>query len=160
MRSARGSSNGRSSRTSSMPLHDVSRSACRRASTRSARAASLSARTPASVSALTVPQNSTSVRSSSAMRVVHAAARATRASLVTRKRRGVLGIDGTSHHNDSRMIVPRFRRGLLFLVAAAALAAAVVLLHEPLHDAVNAVLDWAAGRGPWTGVILAALWVP
>jgi uncharacterized membrane protein YdjX (TVP38/TMEM64 family) len=58
------------------------------------------------------------------------------------------------------MIVPRFRSSLLFLVSAATLVAAVVLLHEPIYDAVNAVLDWAAGRGPWTGVILAALWVP
>jgi uncharacterized membrane protein YdjX (TVP38/TMEM64 family) len=45
-------------------------------------------------------------------------------------------------------------------MAAVAIVAAAALLHEPLHDAANAVLDWAAGRGRWTGVILAALWVP
>lgn len=37
---------------------------------------------------------------------------------------------------------------------------AVALLQAPLHAALEGVLDWAAGRGAWTGVILAAVWIP
>jgi len=56
--------------------------------------------------------------------------------------------------------VRRAAGALLLALAAVAIVAATVVLHELLHDAASAVLDWAAARGRWTGVILAALWVP
>ncbi len=46
------------------------------------------------------------------------------------------------------------------LLLVIALVAAVVLLHEPMHAAADRALAWVAARGPWMGVILAAVWVP
>ena len=56
--------------------------------------------------------------------------------------------------------MPRPRSVVAFALALVAIVAAVLLLHEPLHAVLNAVLEWAAGRGRWTGVVLAAIWIP
>jgi uncharacterized membrane protein YdjX (TVP38/TMEM64 family) len=56
--------------------------------------------------------------------------------------------------------VPRPRSVVAFALALVAIVAAVLLLHEPLHAVLNDVLEWAAGRGRWTGVVLAVIWIP
>ncbi|MDX1660379.1 MAG: TVP38/TMEM64 family protein [Gemmatimonadota bacterium] len=55
----------------------------------------------------------------------------------------------------------RSTRNLLGIaLGLAALAAATFVFRDPLGEGVRAVLEWAAGLGPWGGLVLAAIWIP
>jgi len=56
--------------------------------------------------------------------------------------------------------VPRVTKPCLWIFAATAPLLTAGALAVPVRNAVEALLGWAGGRGPWTGVLLAAVWVP